>query len=210
MIPALGSRLGFTPSSTTADPEAERYLLFAAVIDLLVRASEDQALVIVLDDLQWADKPSFQLLRHVVATIEPLHALIVVTYRNTDFAQSDSLVETLAALRREPGVSRIDLKGLGDAELVAFLERSKGTELSEAELGLAHAALSGDRRESLLRHRSPPPSGRHGQLGPASPTSRTASTMRRPGSCPTACARSSLPGLAGWATRPSRCSRWPP
>jgi class 3 adenylate cyclase/tetratricopeptide (TPR) repeat protein len=139
MIPALGSRLGLTPSSTTADPEAERYLLFAAAIDLLVRASEDQALVIVLDDLQWADKPSLQLLRHVVATIEPLHALIVVTYRNTDLAQSDSLVDTLAALRREPGVSRIELKGLGDADLVAFLERSKGTELSEADMGLAHA-----------------------------------------------------------------------
>jgi class 3 adenylate cyclase/tetratricopeptide (TPR) repeat protein len=139
MIPALGSRLGFTPSSTTADPEAERYLLFAAVIDLLARASEDQALVIVLDDLQWADKPSLQLLRHVVTTIESLHALIVVTYRDTDLAQSDSLVETMAALRREPGVSRIELKGLSDAELVAFLERSKGTELSEADLALAHA-----------------------------------------------------------------------
>ncbi len=139
MIPALGSRLGFTPSSTTADPEAERYLLFAAVIDLLTRASQDQALVIVLDDLQWADKPSLQLLRHVVATIDPLHTLIVVTYRNADLAQSDSLVETMAALRREPGVSGIDLKGFSDAELVTFLERSKGTELSEADLGLARA-----------------------------------------------------------------------
>ena len=139
MIRALGSRLGFTPSSTTADPEAERYLVFAAAVDLLMRASEDQALVIVLDDLQWADKQSLQLLRHVVASIEPLRVLIVVTYRSTDLAQSDPLVEILAALRREPGVSRIDLKGLGDADLVTFLERSKGAELGEADLSLARA-----------------------------------------------------------------------
>ncbi len=139
MVPALGSRLGFTPSSTTAEPEAERYLLFAAVIDLLVRASEDQVVVVVLDDLQWADKPSLQLLRHVVTSIEPVRALIVVTYRNTDLSQSDPLVETLAALHREPGVTRIDLKGLDDADVVAFLERTKGTELSEPELGLAQA-----------------------------------------------------------------------
>jgi len=139
MIRALGSRLGFTPSSTTADPQAERYLVFAAAVDLLVRASEDQALVIVLDDLQWADKQSLQLLRHVVASIEPLRVLIVVTYRSTDLAQSDPLVETLAALRREPGVSRIDLKGLGDADLVTFLERSIGAELGEADLSLARA-----------------------------------------------------------------------
>jgi class 3 adenylate cyclase/tetratricopeptide (TPR) repeat protein len=139
MVPALSSRLGITPSSTTADLEAERYLLFAAVIDLLVRASEDQVLVVVLDDLQWADKPSLQLLRHVVASIEPVRALIVGTYRNTDLSQSDPLVETLAALHREPGVTRIDLKGLDDEDVVEFLERSKGTELSEAELGLARA-----------------------------------------------------------------------
>lgn len=139
MVPALGSRLGFVPSSTTTDPEAERYLVFSAVIDLLVRSSQTQALVMVLDDLQWADKPSLQLLRHVVASVEPVHALIVVTYRNTDLAQSDPLVETLAALRREPGVGRIDLKGLGDDDLVAFLERSKGADLTEADLGLAQA-----------------------------------------------------------------------
>ena len=120
MVPALGARLGITPSSSTADPEAERYLLFAAVIDLLVRASEDQVLVVVLDDLQWADKPSLQLLRHVVTSIEPVRALIVVTYRNTDLSQSDPLVETLAALHREPGVTRIDLKGLDDEDVVEF------------------------------------------------------------------------------------------
>ena len=162
MIPALGSRLGFTPSSTTVDPEAERYLLFAAVIDLLTRASDDQALVIVLDDLQWADKPSLQLLRHVVATIEPLHALIVGTYRNTDFAQSDSLVETMAALRREPGVSRIDLKGFSDAELLAFLERSKGTELSEVDLGLAHALYRETDGNPFFVTEVAAPSRRHG------------------------------------------------
>ena len=139
MAPALGRRLGIAGFSTPTDPEAERYLLFAAAVDLLVRASATQPLIIVLDDLQWADKPSLQLLRHVVASPEPMHLLLIGTYRNTELSKSDPLVEALAGWHREPGVCRIELKGLNDAEIVTFLERSKGDQLSGTDLALAHA-----------------------------------------------------------------------
>ena len=139
MIPALCSRLGIAQPSSSTDPEAERYLLFAVAVDLLVRASKTQTVVVVVDDLQWADKPSLQLLRHVVTSLEPLRLLIVVTCRNTELSQSDPLVDTLAGLRREPGIGRIDLKGLDDADVVTFLERSKGDTLNDADVGLAEA-----------------------------------------------------------------------
>ncbi len=71
MVPALQQRLGELPAPQSADPDTERYLLFNAVVGLLGQVSEDKPLVLVLDDLQWADKPSLQLLRHVVATRRP-------------------------------------------------------------------------------------------------------------------------------------------
>ncbi len=58
----LSRRLPGLPPSTATDADTERYLLFAAVVGLLVMASEQQPVVVVLDDLQWADKASLQLL----------------------------------------------------------------------------------------------------------------------------------------------------
>src|SRR5262249_60674841 len=47
-------------------PEQERYRLFESVCAFLVNAARATPLVLVLDDLHWADKPSLLLLRHLV------------------------------------------------------------------------------------------------------------------------------------------------
>lgn len=67
LVPALASRLPGLPPSKATDADAERFLLFAAVVGLLTEVSERQTVVIVLDDLQWADKGSLLLLRHLAA-----------------------------------------------------------------------------------------------------------------------------------------------
>jgi class 3 adenylate cyclase len=139
MVPALGRRLGALPASKSTEADAERYLLFGAAVGLIAQVSATQPLVVVLDDLQWADKPSLQLLRHVVASVEPMRLLLVGTYRDNELSGSHPLVETLAGLRREPGVNRIELKGLDDTGVVAFLEAAAGQTLDAAGLGLAHA-----------------------------------------------------------------------
>ena len=50
-----------------ADAETERYRLFDAVADLLAEMSAAHPVVLVLDDIHWADKPSLVLLRHLLA-----------------------------------------------------------------------------------------------------------------------------------------------
>ena len=67
MVPAVGQRLGELPPSQTTDADTERYLLYAAVVGLLEEASQERPVLLFLDDLHWADKPSLQLLRHVIA-----------------------------------------------------------------------------------------------------------------------------------------------
>ncbi len=139
IVPALGHRLAELPPPQTTDPDTERYLLFGSVVGLLSQVSTSQCLIVVLEDLQWADKPSLQLLRHVVTSTEPVRLLVIGTYRDSELSGGHPLTETLVALRREPGVSRIELRGLDDVGVVTFLEASAGHGLDDAGIGLAHA-----------------------------------------------------------------------
>ena len=83
LVPALGQRLPGLPRSAETDPDTERYLLFAAVVGLLSAMAQEQPVLLVLDDLQWADAGSLQLLRHLMASDQKMRLLVVGTYATT-------------------------------------------------------------------------------------------------------------------------------
>ena len=139
LVPALASRLPGLPPSKATDADTERYQLFAAVVGLLVHVSRQQPVVVVLDDLQWADKASLQLLRHVSASDQPMQVLVLGTYRDSELTRSHPLLETLAALHRRVGVAHIELTGLDDTGVVSFMEAVAGHTLDDAAVGLARA-----------------------------------------------------------------------
>ncbi len=159
LVPALAQRIPDLPPSKATDSDTERYLLFAAVVGLLRLASEYQPIILVLDDLQWADRASLLLLRHLAAAEQTMQVFTVGTYRDTELSMSHPLLDTLAALHRMSGVSRVDLTGLNDTDVVALLESAAGSTLDDTGVGLAHAV----RRETdgnpffvteILRHLS--------------------------------------------------------
>jgi class 3 adenylate cyclase len=139
LVPALASRIPDLPRSKATDIDSERYLLFAAVVGLFSLASEYQPVTLVLDDLQWADKGSMLLLRHLAASENPLRLLILGSYRDSELSHADSLVETLGALRRLNGVSRIEMNGLDDSGVMALMEATASYTLDDQAVGLAHA-----------------------------------------------------------------------
>jgi tetratricopeptide (TPR) repeat protein len=141
LAPSLLSRFPDPPSSKATDTDTERYLLFAAAVGLVAMVSEYQPVVLVLDDLQWADKGSLTLLRHLVATEQSSDILILATYRDSELTYADALRETLGVLRRHEGVGRIELTGLDDSAVVSYLEAASGQDLDEAGVGLAHAVF---------------------------------------------------------------------
>jgi class 3 adenylate cyclase/tetratricopeptide (TPR) repeat protein len=128
--PELAERTGVAVSGTVAD-ESERYLLFGAVVDMLSRASQLAPTLLVLDDLHWADRPTIQLLRHLISTDTPLRLLVVAAYRDSETGSGHPLADALAVFHREAGVERLALRGLGDDELLALLEGYAGHELPE-------------------------------------------------------------------------------
>jgi tetratricopeptide (TPR) repeat protein len=65
--------------------------------------------------------------------------VFLATYRDAQLSSSHPLTETLAALTREPSVTRVPLSGLDDDEVVSFVEAAAGQTLDGAAVELAHA-----------------------------------------------------------------------
>ena len=95
--------------------------------------------IVVLDDLHWADKPTLLLLRHLVSAREPARLLILGTFRESEVSADHALADTLAALHREEGVERVSLRGLEDVELIDLMTAMAGHEMAEDGVVLAHA-----------------------------------------------------------------------
>ena len=101
-------------------------------------AAGERPVLLVLDDLHWADPATLRLLAHLAAAPEPAALLLVGTYRQTDLGRGHPLSALLADLRREPRAERIALDGL-DAGATASLI---GGWVGDAEPGLAARVLA--------------------------------------------------------------------
>jgi class 3 adenylate cyclase/tetratricopeptide (TPR) repeat protein len=139
LVPELGERAPGLPAPLRSDPETERYRLFDAVASWLAAVSADEPLLVVLDDLQWAAKPTLMLLRHVVRSADPVRLLVVGTYRDTELGHDHPLVDLLADLRRQGSAERLSLPGLDSAGVAAFMEQAAGHRLDGDDLALARA-----------------------------------------------------------------------
>ncbi len=137
LIPDLGQRIPDLEARLSDDPETERHRLFEAATELLHRLSARSPVVLVLDDLHWARKPTLLLLRHLLKSSLPMQLLIVSTYRDTDLDRSHPLSEMLADMRRQSGVERLMLRGLDEDGVQQFLEHVAGHSLDERGQGLA-------------------------------------------------------------------------
>jgi class 3 adenylate cyclase/tetratricopeptide (TPR) repeat protein len=138
LVPALSDRVPDLPSPRESDPETERYLLYAAVAGLLEEAGKTEPLLVILDDLHWADPPTLSLLRHVVsAGSASMRVLIVGAYRDSELSENHPLTGLLADLHRERGVERVKLTGLHSEEVEALMEAAAGHDLDEEGRALA-------------------------------------------------------------------------
>jgi class 3 adenylate cyclase/tetratricopeptide (TPR) repeat protein len=143
VLPGLARHVAAGPTSLDASSgESDRAQMFAAVVDLLARASEGATVVVLLDDLHWADAATTHLLRHVLTVSRALRLLVIGTFRDSEVGPEHALADTLAALHREHGVERVPLRGLGDEDLLRLLEQTAGHEMSDEGVALRDALLA--------------------------------------------------------------------
>jgi tetratricopeptide (TPR) repeat protein len=146
--PALGRLASLVPAvrerTAAADaPEeghgGERYVLFGAVGAVLSAASRRHPVVVVLDDLHWADVPTVMLVHHLLAVPGRPRMLVIATCRPADLAEASDLSAALAQLRRDARVEELELGGLGERDVLDLVQELAGAELGEGERVYARA-----------------------------------------------------------------------
>ncbi|MGI8715237.1 MAG: ATP-binding protein [Solirubrobacteraceae bacterium] len=160
LIPELRRRLperyppGRPPEPGGSDgSETDRYRLFEAVAGLLGEISARGSLLLVLDDLHWADRPTLLLLRHLARSPQASGLRILGAYRAGE-QTGDGFQAALAGLRHERLMRDLEVGGLPEADATELVRRLTHGTPSRA---FAHALYAGTEGnpyfiEELVRH----------------------------------------------------------
>lgn len=163
---AGAGRAGRYPAAGAA-ADAGEFLLFESVARYGAEAAAETPLLLILDDLHWADAASVRLLRHFALETGEAAVLLVATCREAELAARSELLEPLAEWLRQPHSQRLALGGLSAAEVADFA-RNAGPPPGREEAQLL-AAYSGGNPAVLHHLCGPGGGGAAAGLGPEAP-----------------------------------------
>ena len=157
-VGALGARLGpaarelaqlfpqlsdGAPPEPGQDPAQARLRLFEAVVALLSAISSGQTLLLVVDDIHWADASTRELLDHLTRRLAAMRALLVVTYRGDELHRRHPLTPVVQSWRRAGIAETVRLEPLPPAGVAEII----GAVFDTPEIGDDFRNLMHDRSE---------------------------------------------------------------
>jgi tetratricopeptide (TPR) repeat protein len=128
LLPELAGLEGARQPAAELDPEMARFRLFDAMTACARSAASARGLVVVLDDLHWADRASLLLLGFMARELDDSRLLVVGTYRDVEVDRRHPLSGVLAGLYRQPVTSYVALSGLDRGEVGRFIAGVTGTD----------------------------------------------------------------------------------
>ena len=144
LLPELASLEGAPRPATELDPEMARFRLFDAMTSCLRSAAADRGLVVVLDDLHWADRASLLLLGFVAGELADTRLLVIGTYRDVEVDRRHPLSDTLAELYRQPATSYLSLSGLDQGDVGRFIAGVTGNDPALDLVAAVHGQTEGN------------------------------------------------------------------
>jgi DNA-binding winged helix-turn-helix (wHTH) protein/tetratricopeptide (TPR) repeat protein len=125
VVPALAPSRTAVPE---APPHQERYLVFGSVARLIDRLARMQPVLLILEDLHWADEATRLLARFLARRIGAAPVLLAGTYRHTDVPQAHGMADLLADAQRESWGAQVTLGGLARDAVAELLRAAAGSE----------------------------------------------------------------------------------
>ena len=133
LIPEIREKLPDLESPPALEPQQTRFRLFNSISTFLKNLAHSQPLVLVLDDLHWADTPSLLLLEFLARQMADSRILVIGAYRDIEVSSQHPLSESLARLSRSPAFQRLALAGLTSEDVGPYV-RAAGGENASLEL----------------------------------------------------------------------------
>ncbi len=154
LVSEVRQRLPDVPEAPPLEGDAERHRLFQSVTDFLRNAATANPLVLFLDDIHWADKPSLLLLQYLARGLRSDRALIVGAYRDVELDRTHPLSDAVAALRRDRLYERVLLRGLPPEDVQAMIEALGNQETPQAFAQAIYQETEGNPFfvEEVLKH----------------------------------------------------------
>jgi tetratricopeptide (TPR) repeat protein len=121
LVPVVREILPDIPEPVPVPPHEERFRLIDAVVQFLLSRSRRTPVLLCLDDLQWADKGTVDLLRHTARFARGQRLLALGAFRDTDVGHDHPLADALGALPRETQYESIELSGLAPPAVASLL-----------------------------------------------------------------------------------------
>ncbi len=145
ILPEIGQHVAIaTPVPAARDPQQERFRLFDAINGFLRRAAAHAPLLLVIDDLHWADASSLRLLEFLAPDLDASRILLLVTYRDIELNRKHPLSGALGDLARHRHFHRFRLTGLARDETATLVVQAGGGALTPALLDAIHAQTEGN------------------------------------------------------------------
>lgn len=145
LLPEVADRVaGCAPLPPMADPMQARFRLFDGMSGFWRRAAADQPLVLILDNLHWADASSLRLLEFLAPDLARSPVLLLVTYRDIELSRQHPLSGTLAELARQPGFERLRLTGFSRDETARMIALAGGVPVAAALVDAVHEQTEGN------------------------------------------------------------------
>ncbi len=135
LVPAMTERLLELPPLSADYPEARQARLFQALVQLFDALAQGRQLLVMIDDIQWADDASLQFLHFLARQIVHRPVLFACAYREEELENNQRLASLLESLRREPHTRYMALARLGPGDTEELL-----TKLNDPKLSAPHLA----------------------------------------------------------------------
>jgi DNA-binding NarL/FixJ family response regulator len=131
-------------SDGVTDSSPARFRTFDAIRQFFHQAAQQVPIILVLDDLHWADAPSLSLLEFLSQELLRVRLLIVATYRDADTSKMTPLLSTLGALSHDSECRRVCLSGLSQSAIGEVAERLCDVSLSDSTIKAIYQQTDGN------------------------------------------------------------------
>jgi tetratricopeptide (TPR) repeat protein len=122
LVPELTTRIQLPVTSTSTTAEGQRYRLFEACAQLLVAIARSGPVLVIVDDIQWADRGSLLMLRHLVRATRDAAIFFIVTCRDDETNPPTESHDILEDLAREHELTRLPLKTLPEDDVRRMID----------------------------------------------------------------------------------------